>query len=146
MTERPVGLTRDAGWQIGISRTFPVEVQTAWELLTSPAGLELWLGQGVPTPLTKGASYRTSDGTRGEIRSVRPLDRVRLTWQPEGRAAPATVQLALLPSPRGCSVRFHTEHLVSEQERESMRTHWCKVLDRLEATSIQGPRASQPAA
>jgi uncharacterized protein YndB with AHSA1/START domain len=146
VSERPVGLTRDAGWQIGVSRTFPADVESVWELLTSAAGLELWLGKGVPTPLTKGASYRTRDGTRGEIRSVRPLDRVRLTWQPEGRDAPATVQLAVARSPRGCSVRFHTEHLASQQEREAMRTHWRKILDRLDGSSIQDPSASRPAA
>ncbi len=50
MTERPVGLTRDAGWQIGVSRTLPIDLETAWKLLTSRMGLGLWLGEGVPSP------------------------------------------------------------------------------------------------
>lgn len=132
MTERPVGLTRDAGWQVGVSRTFPVDRETAWELLGSPAGMAVWLGEDLP-PLTEGACYRTSAGTRGEVRSVRPLDRVRLTWQPDGRAAPATVQVTVASAPGGCSVRFHTERLASEDEREAMRTHWRQVLDRLDS-------------
>ena len=132
MTERPIGLTRDAGWQIGVSRTFPIDLETAWALLTSRMGLGLWLGD-VSSPLTKGACYRTREGISGEVRSIRPLERLRLTWQPERRAAPAIVQVVVAPSPRGCSVRFHTDHLASEDEREAMRTHWREVLDRLDS-------------
>ncbi len=139
MTERPVGLTRDAGWQIGVSRTFCADLETTWELLVSPDGLKLWLGEGVPTPLTKGAVYETSEGASGELRSIRPLDRVRLTWRPDGRAKPATVQVAVARAPRGCSVRFHTEHLASQEEREAMRRHWRETLDRLGAALHDKP-------
>ena len=131
-TERPVGLTRDAGWQIGVSRTLPVDLTTAWERLLSPAGLALWLGDGIATELATGATYRTADGTTGEVRSLRTRDRVRLTWQPPGRPEPATVQLALTEAARGTTVRFHTERLASAEEREALRQHWGAVLDRLE--------------
>ena len=131
-TERPTGLTRDAGWQIGVSRTLPVDLATAWEHLLSPGGLALWLGEVVTGPLTRGAEYATADGTRGEVRSLRDHDRVRLTWQPPGREAPATLQVALTEAPRGCTVRFHTERLTSADERARLRAHWSAVLDRLE--------------
>lgn len=130
MSERPVGLTKDAGWEIGVSRTLPVSLEEAWAFLLSPAGMSLWLGEGV-APLAKGASYETADGTSGEVRSLRPLDRVRLTWRPPGREEPATVQLALVAAASGCSVRFHTERLTSAEERERMRGHWREVLRRL---------------
>jgi uncharacterized protein YndB with AHSA1/START domain len=133
MSERPVGLTRDAGWQIGVSRTFPVSIEQAWDFLLSSSGLRLWLGEGVTTPLVQGASYRTTDGTVGEVRSLRPRDRVRITWQPPGRPRAATVQLALRPSPNGCSVRFHSERLADAEERERMRDRWRAVLDELES-------------
>ena len=130
-SERPTGLTRDAGWQIGVSRTLPIDLATAWERLLSPAGLALWLGEGTG-PLAAGGGYTTADGTTGEVRSLRPRDRVRLTWQPPGRETPATVQLALTAAPRGCTVRFHTDRLASAEERERLRAHWAAVLDRIE--------------
>ena len=130
-TERPTELTRDAGWQIGASRTFPVDRETAWAFLTAPAGLALWLGEGVAAPLARGERYTTADGTTGEVRSVRPLDRVRLTWQPPGRPEPATVQLALTPAATGTTVRFHTDRLSGPEEREALRRRWAGVLDRL---------------
>ena len=133
MSERPVGLTRDAGFQIGVSRTLPASVRSMWDLLVSPTGLAIWLGRGLTSLPDVGAAFTTADGTRGELRSVRPLDRVRLSWQPPGRERPATVQVALVGAPSGCSVRFHTEQLADAQDRERMREHWRSVLDVLAA-------------
>ena len=56
----PTGLTRDAGWQIGVSRTLPVDLATAWERLLAPAGLALWLGELTTGPLTVGAPFATA--------------------------------------------------------------------------------------
>jgi hypothetical protein len=47
----PVGLTKDAGWEIGVSRTLPVPLEAAWEFLTSPGGAALWLGAAAAPPL-----------------------------------------------------------------------------------------------
>ena len=113
----PTGLTQDAGWQVGVSRTLPIDLEAVWKLLISPAGLQLWLGE-TTAPLTNGSEYATKDGTSGEVRSLRPRDRVRLTWKPESREQPATIQVAVTPASRGTTVRFHTERLVSEDERE----------------------------
>ena len=46
ITTRPTGLTKDAGWQVGVSRTLPIDVGAAWDYLLSPAGLAHWLGDG----------------------------------------------------------------------------------------------------
>jgi hypothetical protein len=78
----PTGLTQDAGWEVGVSRTLPVELDVAWDFLVSHTGLRLWLGE-VSAPLAKGAEYATRDGTTGEVRCLRPRDRVRLTWSPK---------------------------------------------------------------
>lgn len=132
MKQRPVGKTKDAGWQIGVSRTIPVDVDTAWDYLTFARGLATWLGAGVNVPLAVGQTYYTSDCTTGEIRSLRDRDRVRLTWQPADRPKPATVQIALKATATGCTFRFHTERLNNSNEREAMRSHWRSVADTVE--------------
>lgn len=131
MSERPVGLTQDVGWEVGASRTFPMSLQAAWDLMLSPAGVAIWLGEGVPLPLETGGTYETADGTAGEIRSVRPRDRVRLTWRPPDREQEATLQFALRETPTGCAIGFHAEHLVSAEDREAVRARLRGVLDRL---------------
>lgn len=38
MTSRPTGLTKDAGWEVGVSRTLGTDPGTMWEyLLSAPA-------------------------------------------------------------------------------------------------------------
>jgi len=133
MSETPVGKTRDAGWQIGVSRTLPVDLHTLWDHLISSEGLEVWLGAGIETPLVKGQRFETEDGLVGEIRSLRPQDRVRLTWQPPDRPDSATVQVAVTTAKTGSTVRFHAERLYDQDEREAMRTHFRSVIDALAA-------------
>ena len=133
MKSTPIGKTKDAGWQIGVSRTVNAGVDDVWTYLISSEGLAIWLGDGIELPLTTGQRYRTTDDTRGEIRSVRPQDRVRLTWQPADRESDATVQVALTPAAAGCTIRFHTERLDSSGERERMRSHWKAIADHIEA-------------
>lgn len=135
MSERPVGLTQDVGWEVGASRTLPLSLEAAWDLMVSPAGVAIWLGDGVRLPLEKGDTYETADGTAGEIRSVRPRDRVRLTWRPPDRAQEATLQFALREAPTGCAIGFHAEHLVSAEDREAMRARLRSVLERLASSA-----------
>ncbi len=133
MTEQPVGETKDAGWQIGVARTVQADFDDVWDYLISSEGLTTWLGEGIATPLEVGQQYRTAENVRGEIRSLRPHDRVRLTWQPANRDDHATIQIALTPAKTGCTIRFHTERLSDRDERERMRSHWRRIADEIEA-------------
>ena len=133
MNKRPVGRTRDAGWQIGVSRTIHVDIETAWNYLVSAEGLPTWLGEGIdPLAVAKGETYETVDGTSGEFRSVHKHDRIRLTWQPDERPDDATVQIALTPAKTGCTFHFHTERLHDNTEREAIRDHWRAIADAID--------------
>jgi len=73
MRERPTGLTRHAGWEIGVSRTVPFPLEEVWDFLTSSEGSTVWLGAGVRRLDEPGEAYETSAGIAGEIRSFRPM-------------------------------------------------------------------------
>ena len=125
---RIVGQTADAGFQVGVQRTLPLGLDAAWRLIASPEGVRAWLGDIGDTRLEPGTRYRTGDGIEGEIRVVKPNDRVRLTWQPAG-AAPSTLQIALTSAGEGkTALRFHHERLASGDERETLRQRWQGVL------------------
>ncbi|OLF16396.1 SRPBCC family protein [Actinophytocola xanthii] len=126
-----VGQTKDVGWNIGVSRTVPHPVERVWQLLTSPRGLRLWLGD-TELGTRKGDPYRTTDGTVGELRSRHENDRVRLTWRPATWDHDTTLQVAVRP--RGetrTMLRFHQEWLADAQEREHQRDHWRAVMDKV---------------
>ena len=129
---RKVGQTADAGYQIGVQKTLPIPHEPAWDLLVVGPGREVWLGETQPLDLRKGQEYVTSNGVSGEIRSVAPGQRLRLTWSHPDLARPSTVQLMLIASGEKTSVRFHQEKLSSQDEREQMRRHWREVLRRLQ--------------
>ena len=128
---KPVGLTRDAGWQLGVSRTVAAPREAVWSYLLGD-GLATWLGE---TTLgdSPGDPYETTLGTRGELRSLRPNDRVRLTWRPADADHESTVQIALRDAKSGTTLVFHHERLRSSEERERLLDHWRAVADEVHA-------------
>lgn len=129
---RVVGQTADAGFQVGVQKTVPVSIDEAWTLLISPKGITCWLGNIGRSILTEGKSYETDTGTNGEVRVVKPGNRVRLTWQKSGMKRPVTLQIALVErGPGKTSVRVHLEKLPSQKAREEMKGHWKNALDDL---------------
>lgn len=141
---REVGETADAGYQVGVQRTLPVGREPLWDRLVGPAGLRAWLGDVEAFEPTPGYRYETAAGTTGEVRTVRPAERLRLTWQPADRDEPTTLQLSLA-CPRNddskTTLRFHHERLADAEEREAMRARWRSVLDRLAADVVADPQS-----
>jgi uncharacterized protein YndB with AHSA1/START domain len=142
VTARPTGHTKDAGWEIGVSRTVEFPLDEVWDFLTSPAGSAVWLGSGVQRMDEPGATYETESGVTGQIRSFRPRDRVRLTWRPADWDHDSTVQFTVASAAGNRTrVGFHQERLADAAEREHQRTHWQGVMDALETAlgSRPGP-------
>ncbi len=129
--ESAVGQTASVGFQIGVRRTLPCTENALWQLLTSDEGLTIWLGG--PIPLQQGASYTLADGTTGELRVFRPGSHLRLTWQPPGWAAPATIQVRVLPAKGGATLSIHQEWLPDSAARTAMKARWDDVIVRLAA-------------
>ncbi|MEV6287901.1 SRPBCC domain-containing protein [Kribbella sp. NPDC051770] len=126
------GKTKDAGWQIGVSKTIDRPVDEVWDFVTSPAGVAIWLGESVTLLNEKGTGYETKDGTRGELRSFREHTRVRLTWQPATWSHETTLQLSVAPTAAGkARLVVHQERLANAAEREQQRTHWQRVVNQL---------------
>ena len=144
MSSTPVGLTRDAGFEIGVSRTVDAPPDRVWRSLTEPAGVAIWLGAGVLIPDpdgAKGTPYRTADGTRGEFRSVHPVGRLRLTWQPPDADHETIVQLTVSSRAGRTVIRFHQERMTAPDERERQRAHWRAVMDAVVARLDGGKRS-----
>lgn len=126
---RPVGLTKDAGFEIGLSRTVDVPPDRAWAVIVSDVGVRTWLGDGVRLPAEKGRNYESVEGTRGQIRSYHASGRLRLTGQPASWHHPTTVQVTVSERGGKSVIRFHQERLVDPAERARQREHWRAVMD-----------------
>ncbi|MDQ6662543.1 MAG: SRPBCC domain-containing protein, partial [Chloroflexota bacterium] len=119
-----IGQTKTAGFQVGVRRTFPISVEQAWDFLTSEEGQRIWLGEACSFPLTKGATYTTSNGAKGVVRVINPKVNLRLTWQPKEWANASTIQIRTIPSGIHTVISFHQEGLPGARERASMRHRW----------------------
>jgi uncharacterized protein YndB with AHSA1/START domain len=129
--KRALGETAEAGFEVGVRRTVDASADDVWELITSRP--ELWLGEGVA--FRKGERYSVEDAS-GEIRVVKPGDRLRLTWQPEGWATPATMQLTLSRAQSGkTTITAHLEKLPDADARDALREHLREALDRVVAAA-----------
>ncbi len=127
----PVGKTKDVGWQIGVRRTLPIDCTQAWDLITSPKGIEIWLGSDTNLELSEGEVYHLGDGTSGEIRVFHPYSHLRMTWHPVDWASPSTMQIRIIPHDEKTVIAFHQEHLPGPEAREERHAFFTLALDRL---------------
>ncbi|UUU34036.1 SRPBCC domain-containing protein [Streptomyces sp. CA-210063] len=126
MSTRSTGLTKDAGWEVGVSRTLPHSPAAVWEFISGSRGVALWLGAGARFAPEPGAPYETDAGVTGEVRGYRPGDRMRVTY------GDTTLQVAVSAAGGGRSVLvFHQERMASPEERERQRAHWQRVMDQV---------------
>jgi uncharacterized protein YndB with AHSA1/START domain len=108
-------------------------VTEVWDLITSRPGL--WLGEGAAVDLAEGTPFR-APGLSGEIRVVKPGDRLRLSWQAQEWPAPATLQLTLSETESGkTAIQAHLERLPDAGAQEAMRTRWRETLERIAAAA-----------
>jgi uncharacterized protein YndB with AHSA1/START domain len=134
-----IGETKDVGFEIGVSRTVPFPRTAVWDFLASARGQAVWVGPGAVLVPERGRPYRTADGTTGEVRSFRELDRIRLTMRPAGWDHDTTVQVTVSgPVEHATVLRFHQEWLADAAERERQRAHWRAVMDRVVTALADG--------
>lgn len=121
----PVGVTKDAGVQMGVRRTWTVSREKLWEFLTTPPGLTLWLGSVSDFRPEKGFTFATAEGVTGKLTAVHPYHKLRMTWQRPEWSRPSRLQLTLLSANGGrTTLAVHQEMLEDVYVRELMRRHW----------------------
>ena len=120
------GLTKDAGWELGVRTTVPAPLTAVWDWLLSD-GLAVWLGQIALLPTEKGEPFETSDGVRGTLRSRTDGSRLRISWQPDDWPHDTILQLTVKDAATGTTIGIHHEKLADRDERKLMLGHWKNV-------------------
>ncbi|REK77643.1 SRPBCC family protein [Paenibacillus paeoniae] len=128
----PVGVTKDAGVQIGVRKTIAASKERVWDYLVSQEGLKLWAGDVSSFILQKGEVYQSKEGLFGKLTVVKPYHKLRLTWQRPEWDNPSRLQMYVL-SAKGdkTTVAIHQEMLDDIYVREVMRRHWEEKLNEL---------------
>lgn len=127
LTQRRItGQTLSGTFQIGVTKTFPLEIEKAWERILT--GAPQWLGNELPK--NTGETFSTKDGTCGILKVFKEYSHMRLTWQPRNWKKPSTLQVRVVPKKDNkTAVTFHQENLPNQKSLKQMRDHWKKILE-----------------
>ncbi|MBE7175634.1 MAG: ATPase [Mucilaginibacter polytrichastri] len=126
----PVGKTKSAGFEFGLRKTFSIDPEHAWSFLLGE-GLPVWLGTIPSGELAEKKSYRTKEGTEGEVRILKPGSHIRLTWKPKNEQTGSSVQVRVLDAKGKATIAFHHEKLRDAAHREQIARHWNTVMDEI---------------
>jgi len=137
-----VGKTKNAGFQIGVRKTFPAPVETVWSFLFSETGLTAWLGKISVENFESGKLYKTEEGIEGTVNVLIPNSHVRLTWKPKYWTNTSAVQLRVIPSKGRATISFHQDKLLDDGQRSEMKKHWDAVIKKIENGMIKPGKTS----
>jgi len=136
----PVGVTKDAGVQIGVRRTLAASKERIWNFMLSSGGRKLWIGSVPEFRLEKGFGFASAEGVTGKLTVIEPLRKLRMTWKRPEWERPSRLQLYVLPASQGkTTVAIHQEMLDDVYIRELMRRHWEEALRRIQQETEGAP-------
>ena len=120
--KRAIGETADVGFEVGVHKTVEISRTAAWRAITSTGWMARWL-YAAPKLIEKRPFQ--NEKVVGEVRVVKPGERIRLAWKPTGWKFGSTVQISVQTAPNGKTrLVFHHEKLADAKMREQMRKHW----------------------
>jgi len=123
--------TDDSDLEAGVhaSHAVPAPVIQVWQHLISPAGTEALLGEGARIG-NKGEPWRAGDGSYGVVRSVHPVEQLRVTWHPHEDGPLSMVDVQLRPDGDRTKVElFHEGRGIAGDPRGDQQ-HWEDALGR----------------
>lgn len=132
MGRTPVGVTKDAGVQIGVRKTLAISKETAWNFLTSSDGLSLWIGDVQSFKLQVGHKYESKEGVSGKVTVVKPYQKLRMTWKRAEWDKASRLQFYFLSTNSGkTTIAIHQEMLEDIYMREVMKRYWNEMLTQI---------------
>ncbi len=130
--EKQVGKTRDAGWQMGLQKTFAISFDHAWDFMFSEEGLDIWLGT-MPDPLSLHQSFLTKDGIEGKVTVFKHHSHIRMRWKKSDWINTSTLQVRVIKKGDKSTISFHQEKLMDKQQRMMMLDYW---REKMQAISV----------
>ena len=139
--EKPVGLTKDVGWQFGLSRTFLYPQAYVWDFMFSKQGLQIWLGE-LEEELEIKKAYKTTEEIEGLVRVFKPYSHIRMNWKMKKWKNLSTLQVRVMGNQEKTTISFHQEKLLDNSQREEMKKYWNEKMIKIEKALVSKEIAS----
>jgi uncharacterized protein YndB with AHSA1/START domain len=132
---RRVGQDARGKYTVTATKSLPLDVKAVWKQLLSPRGIEIWLRPLSPVRLAPKSSFETKDGYFGEIRTLAPNRKIRMSWQDPSWEKPTVLEVFLVPRPGKKSIlAFSHTGIPDDKTREIIRARWRGAADRIAET------------
>ncbi|HEY6794631.1 MAG TPA: hypothetical protein VI248_08105 [Kineosporiaceae bacterium] len=120
--------------EVQVSRVVAAPVTHVWEVLVSPQGARVLLGEGARLG-GKGEPYHCADGTSGVLRSYHPLEQLRVSWHETPDGPPTIVKVDLRADGDSTVLDLTQDHLTEAHDLEALRERWRAALDDVAAAA-----------
>lgn len=114
---KSIGLTKNSGWQFGIRKTFPSNLESVWELFFSEDGLKYW-----------------TEGVEQDFSTFKEYSHIRTKWKHIGFKESANLQIRFISSQKGdkTTISIHVDRLENENQREETKKYWTKIIKNIQ--------------
>lgn len=129
-TQKPIGLTKDAGFQIGVRKSLPVGVAQLWAFLLSKDGVGLWFGE-ITEELPFQAPFSSREGADGIITTLKENSHLRMKWKKPDWEHFSMLQIRVIPAGDKATLSFHQDQLPDENQRAQMKKYWTEVIRKI---------------
>ncbi len=128
--KRIAGQSLKGTYSATLTKTVPVSSQKVWRWLKSEQGIEFWLKPLSPLQLKPGEVYEVDGGIFGEVRTVKPGARIRLTWQDGEWEKHTVVQVSVYPrSEQKTMLVIQHDGLQTAKLKSDLRVYWRKIIN-----------------
>lgn len=119
-------------YSVTVTKTINVSHKKLWKFLFSPIGLQCWLKPMSDFYAQKGETFEVNGGVFGEVRTIKPLNNIRLRWEDGDWPKKTVLQVHLVPRPKDKSILVFThEQLANPRIREKQRAYWKQAADEI---------------
>lgn len=125
---------RPKGYMICATKTVAVPPAAAYEAWTTADAWNEWFSNGTELEFVEGGRYAAEDGSRGEVKKIRPAKAIKLTWDHPDRAPGTSVEVTFQPKGADkCIVMVGHDRIQTRGDADDLRDTWGKRLDTLKA-------------
>jgi activator of HSP90 ATPase len=122
---------KDLGFQVSISKVFPVSTERIWEFILSEEGINIWLGSISIDDFEIHKPFITDEGIEGKLTVFIPNCHLRLKWKPKHWQKLSTIELRVTNRKGKASVIFHQTGFFEIEKKEEMRTYWKNIISEM---------------
>lgn len=125
------GRNQKGEYSVTATKSIKLNRDAIWDFITSEAGQALWLRPMTPiedfAPKTQ---FEVEGGIYGEIRTLKPPERLRMRWQDTEWPKPSVLNIGIAQHRPNSSILYVMhEALASPRLREQMREYWRERLE-----------------